>query len=113
MAESKSVKLDYEQSWVTNALVQATLKTKAAKIFSQYSGFDEITAKFEEQGRYTTLTIEAKGMYLYQGDIACGELRLNVVERVKSSPGLSSTEYTATLDRSGLFPSRHCQINEN
>ena len=100
-----------EDADITTALVQATLRSEDAQTFVKYTGFDTINSTTEIAGRIETLKIEATGLYLYQGDIGCGELKLTVVRKTTRSPGIDKVEYTTTLDTSGLSKAPYCKIS--
>lgn len=103
-------KMDQNGLNVLNDIVGAIKNTKEASIFAKNVSFDEITADFSADSRDSI--IEAKGLLIIGGDMACGELKLKIERSSKFYGWGFSTTYKASLDKSHISEQSFCRIQE-
>ncbi len=103
-------KMDQTGLNVLNDIVSAIKNTKDAAIFAKNVSFDEITADFSADKKDSI--IEAKGMFIVGGDMACGDLKIRIERSSKFNGWGVSTTYKATLDKSQISEQPFCVLQE-
>lgn len=111
-ADEAPYEMDQEAVSILNDITGAIRATDAAKIFVKNVTFDKVTATFSAD--HQTSIINAEGMLIFGGDIACGNLKLEIkATHVRDPMGMGNrVDYTATLDKSDVNPQRHCKVYE-
>ncbi len=104
------LKLDPKSISAVNDIVGAIKNTKDALTFSNNVSFDEISVSFSADGRDSV--IDARGMLTVGGDMACGNLGLNIVRSSKFNGWGFTTTYKSTLDKSQLSDQPFCVVQE-
>lgn len=108
-AQTKKV-MNKENITILNDIIGAISRTNEAKIFIKNTGFDKVSISSSPDGNRSI--IEASGVVLFSGDIACGNLNLKIERSyVSNGWGLFSV-YKATLDKTDLLESENCKLQE-
>lgn len=103
-------KMDQVDLKVLNDIVGAIKRTKEAATFAKNVRFDSVSAEFSADEKKSI--IEAKGLLIVGGDMACGDLRLRIERTIHFNGWESSISYKAILDKSDLQPESFCAIRE-
>ncbi len=103
-------KMDRVGVTVLNDIVGAIKSTKEAAIFVKNVSFDEVSVDFSADRKDSI--IEAKGMLFAGGDMACGELKIQIKRSYKFNGWESAVTYRATLDKSTLSDMPVCELQD-
>lgn len=107
---AETYKMDQASISVLNDIVGAIKNTKDASTFAKNVRFDEITADFSADKKDSI--IEAKGLLIVGGDMACGDLKIRIERSNKFNDWGVSTTYKSTLDKSDISPQPYCVVQE-
>jgi hypothetical protein len=103
-------KMDQAGVTVLNDVVGAIKGTKEAATFAKNVSFDEVTADFSADKK--DAIIEAKGMFIVGGDMACGDLKIRIERSSKFNGWGFTTTYKSTLDKSQISDQPFCVLEE-